>query len=121
MTNAEIIFNTSVKLMQDGIIKGSGKFATLESGELLELPESIHTYAAWQTVGRQVKRGEKCKARFCIWKAGKTGKSKAKPGEASGNDENDDQKQAVNASVRMFMKEAFFFTFDQTEPIKAKA
>lgn len=107
MTNAQIIFNASVQLMKDGVIKGTGRFVTLDNGETLELPESLHTYAAWKTCGRQVKRGEKCKARFYIWK-----QAKAK----SGNDENDDQKPE---KTRMFWKEAFFFTFDQTEPCKA--
>ena len=109
-----IILWKSVELMNSGIIKGTGQYITVEDAagnkKQLEMPESIHTYAAWKSIGRQVKRGEKCKARFTIWKAGK--------GKTSGNDENDDTKPE---KTRMFMKEAFFFTIDQTEPIKATA
>ena len=38
-----------------------------EKKEMLE-PESIHTYAGWKAIGRQVKKGEKCIATFMIWK-----------------------------------------------------
>lgn len=114
MTNAMIIMNESIRLMNDGILKGTGRFIEIEdqngNKQKLELPETIHTYNTWKQIGRQVKRGEKCKARFHIWKQSKgrtitdeeTGKETEQPG-------------------RMFLKEAFFFTIDQTEPITAKA
>ena len=63
MTNEMIIFNESVKLMEEGIIEGTGNFVTVENedGEKVELeePEQIHTYAGWKALKRQVKKGEK--------------------------------------------------------------
>ena len=116
MTNAMIILLESVKLMENGIISGTGKFAEIErkteSGTetvKIELPEEIHTYAAWKARGRQVKRGEKCKARFCIWKQGK------------GKTVIDEDGNETEKAGRMFMKESFFFTIAQTEPIAVRA
>ena len=110
MTNAQIIFNASVDLMNDGVIKGTGRFFTYEdeNGETktLEEPEALHTFAAWKDYGRQVKKGEKCKARIDIWKQGKAYTKK-----------NEDGSEEEKAG-RMFMKTAYFFTIDQTEPIK---
>ena len=112
MTNRMIILNESVKLMEAGIINGTGHFVDVEDGKggtkRLELPEAIHTYQAWKNAGRQVKKGEKCKARFYIWKQGK---SRTVTNEETGEE--------VQQDGRMFMKEAFFFTLDQTEPCKA--
>jgi hypothetical protein len=111
MTNAQIIFNQSVALMENGIIKGTGRFFTYEdeNGEKkqLEEPEPLHTFARWKEYGRQVKKGEHAKASFMIWKAGQA-KTEADPNEAS-----------EEPQIRMFMKKAFFFTLDQTEEIKA--
>lgn len=115
MTNAQIIFNASVQLMEDGIIKGTGRVFEYEdeSGELhrLEEPEALHTFATWKEMGRIVKRGEKCKARIDIWKPGK-GKQDEQP-DADGD-------EITASKVRMFKKTAYFFTFEQTEPIKPK-
>ena len=112
MTNAMIILNESVRLMNAGIIKGTGRYFEMEdqngNKKQLELPEALHTYAVWKQNGRQVKRGEKCKARFCIWKQGK---SKTTINKETGEE--------TEIPGRMFLKESFFFTFDQTEPIKA--
>lgn len=111
MTNAMIILWESVALMEQGIIKGTGEYIEVEKNDgekvKLELPEAIHTYATWKAKGRQVKRGEKCKARFCIWKKGKD-KTIV-----------DDDGNETTTGGKMFMKESFFFTFEQTEPIKA--
>lgn len=113
MTNAQIIFNASVSLMENGVIKGTGRFFEYEdeSGNRckLEEPEALHTFAAWKERGRAVKKGEKCKARIDIWKQGKSYKTTNKE---TGEEE--------EREGRMFMKTAFFFTFDQTEPITAK-
>ena len=112
MTNQMIILNESVKLMERGIIQGTGRFVEVEdqngSKKQLELPEAMHTYNTWKQLGRQVKRGEKCKARFHIWKQGK--------GKTVTDEETGEEQQTPG---KMFLKEAFFFTFDQTEPIKA--
>lgn len=105
MTNAQIIFNNSLSLMEQGILKGSGIMATVEdeNGEKkqIELPETIHTYAAWKSIGYQVKKGQKAKAAFTIWKYTESKKQ---------NDEEE-------AAGRMFMKLSHFFTADQVEKI----
>ena len=63
MTNAQIIFNESIELMENGIIGNTGRKIIVENedGEKKEMlaPESIHTYAGWKAIGRQVKKGEK--------------------------------------------------------------
>ena len=113
MTNAQIIFNASVELMNNGTIRGSGQYITVElddgSQKRLEIPEPIHTYATWQEMGRQVKKGEKCKARIDIWKQGK---GKTVKDEETGEE--------TETAGRMFLKTAYFFTMDQTEEYKPR-
>ena len=116
MTNAQIIFNASVALMENGVIKGTGRFFEYEDENgnqcKLEEPEALHTFAAWKERGRVVKKDEKCKARIQIWKYCTSKKSDEVDSNANGEDEN---------NGKCYMKTAFFFTFDQTEPIKAKS
>ena len=104
MTNAQIIFNNSLKLMEEGILKGSGILATVTDDQgntkQIELPETIHTFATWKSLGYIVKKGQKAKAAFTIWKYT----------ESKANDEEE-------AEGRMFMKTAHFFTKDQVEKI----
>lgn len=113
MTNAQIIFNASMELMENGTIKGTGRFFTYEdeNGEKkqIEEPEALHTYARWQELGRQVKKGQKARAAIQIWKQGKPYTTKNKE---TGADE--------ERAGKMFMKTAYFFTIDQTEPAKEK-
>lgn len=110
MTNTQIIFNESIRLMEDGIIKGSGIWGQIETADgikEIEFPEEIHTFAAWKERGRQVKKGQHARAAFTIWKH-----ASKKVADEDGNEEE---------RGRMFMKKAFWFTFDQTEPLKARA
>ena len=55
MTNAAIILGESIRLMNDGILKGTGRFLDVvnEDGSTskLELPEEIHTFNAWKQRG----------------------------------------------------------------------
>lgn len=54
MTNAQIILNESIRLMNDGILKGSGQYAEIETdnGKMtIELPEPIHTFQGWKDLG----------------------------------------------------------------------
>lgn len=118
MTNAAIIENRAFQLMKDGIIKGSGQYGYIEnedgSREQVELPEAIHTFKYWLSVGRSVKKGEKAVDSFCIWKH-----TTKMLDTDTGNEENDKMNEAINAKggqQDMFMQKAFFFTFDQTEP-----
>lgn len=114
MTNAQIIFDESMKLMKSSIIRGTGNFikaiVTDQDGnqkeEVLEIPEAIHTFAAWKDLGRVVQKGQKAKAAIVIWKhTSRTVK---------------DQDGNEGEENKMFMKKAFFFTIDQTEAIKEK-
>lgn len=113
MTNATIIMNESLKLMEQGILKGTGKFINFDFGEEIkeiELPEEIHTFNGWKERGYSVKKGEKSKIKFPIWKY--TEKAK-KEEEKTGNELED------APVTNMFMKLSAFFTFEQVEPIKA--
>lgn len=122
MTNAQIIMNESISLMEQGILKGSGHFAEVEteSGKMtIELPEEIHTFNGWKQLGYSVKKGEKSSIKFPIWKH--TTKFLK-------TDTESPELNAMNANInnqggeqRMFMKTAAWFTFSQVEPIKAKA
>lgn len=110
MTNAQIIMNESINLLENGIIKGTGRMLEAvivdkdgnETKKMVEEPEAIHTYAAWKQLGYQVKKGEKAKASFIIWKH-VAGKKK---------EESEEQEES-----KMFMKKAHFFTIDQVEKI----
>lgn len=120
MTNATIILNESIRLMNDGILKGSGEYAEIETADgkmTIELPEEIHTFNGWKQRGFQVKKGEKSSIKFPIWKH--TTKMLKTD---TGNAELDKMNAAVNeqgGQVNMFMKVSAFFTPAQVEPIKA--
>ncbi len=110
MTNAQIIFNESCRLMEDGIIGTTGRkiIIEMEDGtekELME-PEPIHTYQTWKALGYQVRKGEKTVAAFTIWKA--------RTKKAEGSDEDGGSEE-----TRMFMKTAHFFTMGQCDKISA--
>lgn len=114
MTNAMIILNESVKLMEEGKLKGTGEYITVDDGnggtKELEMPEEIHTFNGWKERGYKVKKGEHSTIKFAIWKY--TQKEK-QPEEMTGNPLED-------APVsNMFMKTSAFFTAAQVEPIKA--
>jgi hypothetical protein len=122
MTNAMIIFNESVRLMEEGKIKGTGKFITVENEDgtktELELPEELHTFQKWKELGYSVKKGEKAKATFSIWKH-----TTKMLNTNTGNAETDKMNQQINdqgGESKMFMKLSAFFTFSQVQPIKAK-
>ena len=116
MTNAEIIFRASVELMKDGTIKGTGRIFTFTdaAGQEIQLeePEQIHTYAVWQQLGRQVKKGEKAIVDLMIWKQGA-------PRTVTVKDDNG-QESTEEIAGSMFMKRAYFFRADQTEPAKPR-
>lgn len=95
MTNAEIILENSMLLVADGVLTVD------EEG----LPEAIHTYSHWKTLGRQVKRGEKAVAKFPIWKY-----TSKKTEEVS---EEEAQKKGY-----CFQKQSAWFKYSQTEEVK---
>ena len=114
MTNARIIFNESIAIMEKGILKPTNQKVVVEdeNGEKRELflPEQIHTFAVWKSLGRAVKRGEKAKASFPIWKMCK-GKKQARESE-NGEESKENE--------HMYMCKAFWFTIDQTEEMKCR-
>ena len=109
MTNAQIIYNASMNLMEQGIIGTTGRVCEAIDGEgnkiMVKEPEEIHTYAAWRERGFQVQKGQKAVASFAIWKH--TVK-KAKT-------EDEDDKES------MFLKVSSFFARSQVAPIAAEA
>ena len=98
MTNAAIIEQESMRLVEQGILR------MVNIGGV-EMPEPIHTFNGWRQLGYSVKKGEKSKIKFPIWKH--TTKTVEKDG-----------KEEERSS--MFTKVSAFFTFDQVEPITAK-
>ena len=113
MTNARIILNESVRLMEEGVLKGTGKFVVIEeedgSTRQIEMPEPIHTFQKWKELGYVVKKGEKSNIKFPIWKH----TTKEKPEEElTGNPIED------APITNMFMKLSSFFTFAQVEKIE---
>lgn len=116
MTNAAIIFNESIRLMELGILKGTGEFVSVEyddgTTKQIEVPEEIHTFNGWKERCFSVKKGERSQIKFPIWKH--TVKKKAEQ-EKTGNPLEDAE------IARMFMKVAAFFTVDQVVPINGKA
>lgn len=110
MTNTMIIMNESVRLMNEGVLDGTGEFVTVESSDgtnkQLELPEEIHTFRGWKERGYAVKKGEKAIAKFPIWK------HTSKKVETEDGEEEE--------KTNMFMRTAAFFKFSQVEKIEAK-
>jgi hypothetical protein len=136
MTNAQIIFNEALALMNDGIIGTTGRQITIEyekEGEVIKEvvnePEPIHTYAEWKKAGFQVQRGQKAIASFMIWmwteKKGKMTKEQAdninsimvnadgSPVAKEGDE--------TTSNGHYYMKKASFFKASQVEPAKEKA
>ena len=122
MTNEQIIMNESISLMEQGILKGSGQFAEIETEDgtkTIELPEAIHTFNGWKELGYSVKKGEKSTIKFPIWKH-----TVKMLNTNTGNAELDKMNQQINdqgGQTNMFMKMSAWFTAAQVEPIKAKA
>lgn len=111
MTNEMIVLLESVKLMEKGIIKGTGDFITTDDGRQLEIPEEIHTFQAWKAKGFFVKKGEKAVASFSVWKY-ITGKKKGEEAEA----ESTENEETNGGYCRM--KLSHFFTRNQVEESK---
>lgn len=93
ITNNQIIMNNMMILIADGIIT--------EENE-------IHTYQHWQSLGYQVKKGEKAIAKFPIWKYTKGKKKEMTEEEAQ-------------SRGYCFMKNSAWFSDQQVEKIEGKA
>ena len=112
MTNSMIILSESIRLMNDGVLSGSGVFGTYTDGDgneqRIELPEAIHTFAAWKAAGYIVKKGEHAIAAFPVWKYREGRRNETE------TEESDEQ-----PAGKMFLKKAFFFKASQVEKITA--
>lgn len=113
MTNKEIIFTESLKAFEEGLLKETGRkiTVTLPDGTQKEINEleEIHTFNGWKERGYSVKKGEKSKIKFPIWKY------TAKKIEV----ENKNGEKEETEKTNMFLKMSAFFTSAQVEPIKA--
>ena len=109
LTNTQIILQNSLQLMEQGVLKGSGKMAVQELPDgtkvQIELPEVIHTYQTWKSLGFQVKKGQKAKASFTIWRY--IGKQV----------QNEESGELETVDGKCIPKKASWFTFDQVERI----
>ena len=92
MTNAEIIFRESMELVKEGKLQA-----------INNLPEPIHTYAKWKSMGYSVKKGEKAIAKITIWKY--TSRTKT-----------DDDGNEIDDS-KCFPKVSAFFRTSQVEKV----
>lgn len=113
MTNAQIILQNSVFLMEQGLLKPTDQKITITDEEGTRetfLPEEIHTFAAWKKMGYVVKKGEHAIAKFPIWK----------PVAKKGAKEEDGDEEKEQRTDHMFMKMSFFFTADQVEKMKER-
>lgn len=111
MTNKEIILSQSLKLMEAGVLKGSGiKEEVTINGNLteIELPEEIHTYAVWKRLGYQVKKGEHAITKFAVWVA-----KKSKTKQEDGKEDKE--------TTKMYLKTASFFSLSQVKSIEETA
>lgn len=97
MTNAEIIYRTSIDLVKAGKLN----MVTVNG---IEMPEELHTFAAWRSMGYSVKKGEKSDIKITIWKH--TSKTVE-----------DEKTHEETEKSSMFMKTAAFFRFSQVEKI----
>lgn len=119
MTNEQIIMLESVRLMNDGILSGSGIYGSYtdkNGNEIkIELPESIHTFAAWKALGFIVRKGEHAIASFPVW----TYREKR----GNGADENQEENGETDGKKRgkMYLKKAFFFRSSQVEKLQCNA
>lgn len=122
MTNATIILNESLRLMEEGLLKGTGEYTEIETEQgkmTIELPEAIHTFNGWKQLGYTVKKGEHSKIKFPIWKH-----TVKLLDTNTGNEATDKANTLINqqgGQTNMFMKMSAWFTAEQVEPIKAKA
>lgn len=113
MTNAQIIMNNRVFLMQEGLIKATDAVMTITDDNgtrQINVPEEIKTVREWNKEGRMIKKGQHAVAKFAIWmpKKGKKAQAQAEAEQAQ------DAEEAEMQAKGFYKKVAYFFTFDQT-------
>lgn len=105
MTNEMIILNERIRLLEEGVIKATGRMASYEDAEgviheYIE-PEEIHTFNGWKSHGRVPMKGTEAVAKFPIWRF------EPKHYDSSGEEQPE----------KMFLSTAAFFTKSQTEQL----
>ena len=130
MTNKMIVLMERCKLMEDGIIGGTGRFVEIETDEgvkTFEEPEEIFTVKEWNKRGFLIKTGETHIAEFCIWKHESKGKkANAENPEDSEESEESEVRSKSNGRKRhrrnngFYFGQACFFKASQVEPMKEK-
>ena len=128
MTNKMIVWMERVRLMDEGIIGGTGRTVEIETEDgvkTFEEPEEIFTVKEWNRRGFLIKTGETHIAEFYIWKRdnGKSGKVNPENPEDSEESEvrsksNGRKRQRRNNGY--FWGKACFFKASQVTPIPAK-
>lgn len=112
MTNAEIIFEASQRLAEEGLIGYTGRVFKAVDGEGKEVEyketEPIHTFAHWQHLGYKVRKGQHAVAKLVIWKY------KASKDEEEGI-------VTIERGGDMFRKTAHFFALSQVEKQEGRA
>lgn len=112
MTNEEIIMEEATELMEDGILAGTlEKIDICGEEEEVMIPEEIHTFDQWKKLGRIVKKGEHAIAKFAIW-------SPTKRTQKMLDDNNGKVDDKKKKELKMYMRNASWFKFDQTQPIE---
>ena len=108
MTNNEIIFSERLKLMEKGILKGTGEYILtrdkLGNEKEIEIPAEIHTFKGWKERGYIVKKGERSNIKISIWK------------HTVVKNKSDDEEKEIEED-KMFKKISAFFTEEQVEKI----
>lgn len=103
MTNSELIYKAAIE---------SGLMTKAQADEFLmkcgDLP--LHTYAAWQSMGYQVKKGEKAIMKLKLWKMSKRKKASSEAAESDNTEEDD----------RFILCPASLFFISQVEKIQPK-
>jgi hypothetical protein len=123
MTNAQIIFNQSMKLMEEGKIGTTGRTLTMigEDGSKTTVnePEAIHTFAEWKRLGYMVQKGQKAIAKFSIWnfsskKHNLTADEASKMNQAIVAGRKYEEGEEITTDSHYYMHTAAFFTMSQT-------
>lgn len=123
MTNKMIVWMERVRLMDEGIIGGTGRTVEIETEDgvkTFEEPEEIFTVLEWNKKGFQVMKGETHIAECVIWKKDKGGRNAENPEESEEEAENTRQRNSRNGRRRknngFYLGKAYFFKASQVKP-----
>lgn len=113
MTNEAIIFSAALALMEAGKIGTTGKTIEYTDAQgvkqTAQEPEALHTFARWKALGYSVKKGEHAVAKLRIWKG------TPQHIELTAKNQKGEEVTVEEDKIKMFMKEAHFFSASQVE------